>query len=76
MVDANDLEACAFDDAGALGGAYLEEIGKAEMAMAMTKDEWNTFIRVVCNGYVSTILDMQGKVNALAGSVQTREPPF
>lgn len=76
MIDPNNIEECAKDSAGALGGAYLDEIKKTDLA-TLTKEEWKTFIDVVIGGYVSNLCDAQAKANAAAAKVQTSgDPPF
>lgn len=58
MVDPSPIELTAMSDAGALGGAYLEEIKKTDLA-ALTPQEWDTFIQVICGGYVDSLTEAQ-----------------
>lgn len=58
MIDCSEIEKHAMEDAGALGGAYLEEIKKTDL-MQLTQDEWRTFIKTVCGGYVASLDDMR-----------------
>lgn len=61
MVDPTDVELCAMDDAGALGGSYLEELGKYDLA-SLHPDEWRRFIQVICGGYVDSLTEQQAKI--------------
>lgn len=44
------LEQLATGDAGDRGGAYLDEIGKTDLA-TLTATEWHTFLEQVIGGY-------------------------
>lgn len=62
MIDPTDLELAAMDEAGNLGGEYLDEIKKTDLS-SLTLEEWQTFIRVVCGGYVDSVVAMTEKAN-------------
>jgi len=50
MVDATPNEQAAMQEGGAMGGEYLESIGKTDLA-TLTGDEWTTFVECVITGY-------------------------
>lgn len=71
MIDPSDIEKCAMDDAGTLGGAYLDSIGKTDLA-TLTKEEWNAFIEVVCGGYAGSMIEASRKALAVADMALTK----
>ena len=44
------LDSLATEEGGALGGAFLDRIGKTDLA-TMTQDEWQEFCRQIIAGY-------------------------
>lgn len=46
----HDLDAALYG--GKMGGEYLEEIGKTDLA-TLTVQEWQTFLECVCFGYAT-----------------------
>jgi hypothetical protein len=60
------LEADAAKRAGAVGGAYLDKLGKTDLA-TLTLDEYTDFIKTVIVGFAS-------HMRALVGD--NRTPPF
>jgi hypothetical protein len=71
MIDPTDLELAAMDDAGNLGGEYLDEIKKTDLS-TLTHDEWQTFIRTVCGGYVDSVVEK----NAAANNAMNKITPY
>ena len=66
MIDPTDAEKCAMDDAGQLGGAYLQSLNNPGIMAAfayMTKEQWQKFIEVICGGYVDSMTERQAMIN-------------
>ena len=57
MIDPSDTEAEAMAHAGAMGGEYLDQLGKTDLAV-LTPDEWRTFVAAVCGGYTEKLLEI------------------
>lgn len=54
MIDPTPNEKAAMDAGGAAGGAYLESIGKSDLA-TLTVAEWQALIETVVTGYCDTL---------------------
>jgi hypothetical protein len=50
MIDPTPNEKVAFVHGGAMGGEYLDSIGKTDLE-SLSQDEWLTFVEVVITGY-------------------------
>lgn len=50
MTDIQDWEIPAILHGGAMGGEYLESIGKSDLA-TLSSAEWQTFLQVICTNY-------------------------
>lgn len=61
MTDPNAAEIAAMQHAGAMGGEYLESLGRTDLA-TLTPEEWHTFIAAVCGGYVDSLLRQHAEV--------------
>lgn len=48
------FEEAARDDAGEMAGAYLDSIGKTDLA-ALTREEWATFLHQVIVGFEAAL---------------------
>ena len=69
MVDANEAEKAAMQSAGNVGGAFIESIGKTDMAH-WTEAQWMAFIGCVCGGYVDALLEIQATATAAVQKVR------
>lgn len=54
MIDPTAHEIEAMEHAGAMGGEYLDSLGKTDLAK-LSQDEWRTLIEVICGGYVEKL---------------------
>lgn len=59
LEDMTKREIEAMYDAGASGGAYLDGLGKTDMA-TFTEDEWMSLVDAICTGYVDGIRTRTG----------------
>ena len=50
MIDKDDEERAALVDAGREGGAFVESLGRTELA-AWTPEEWATLVEVIVTAY-------------------------
>ncbi len=57
MVDPSEHEQAALEAASAAGGAYLETLGKTDMAR-MTPDEWMGFLDAVVSGFQDKLAEL------------------
>lgn len=69
MVDPNEHEAAAMQDAAEIAGQYIEAIGRTDMA-AWSVDEWRSFVEAICGAYVDSLVARQAALNAALGKVQ------
>jgi hypothetical protein len=60
MIDPTPNEQAAMMQGGAMGGEYLEAIGKTDLAQLSTH-EWRTFIEMVVTGYCDSLRDHAGQ---------------
>jgi len=54
MIDPTPNEKAAMEVGGEAGGAYLEELGKSDLAI-LSPDEWRMLIEVIVTGYCDTL---------------------
>lgn len=54
----DNWELPAIEHGGAMGGEYLESIGKTDLAQ-LTADEWSIFISCVCLNYHSKRAELE-----------------
>jgi hypothetical protein len=47
----------ALEDGGNAGGAYLDEIGKTNLA-ELTEEEWSRFLGLVMTGYADSMREI------------------
>lgn len=59
MIDPTPNERAAIAHAGAMGGEYLESIGKTDLAR-LTEAEWLTFIEAAITGYCDRLRNLAG----------------
>ena len=57
MIDPTPNEQAAMTAGGDAGGAYLESIGKSDLA-ALTSAEWRQLIEIVVTGYCDTLREL------------------
>ena len=50
MIDKDDAERTALREAGQEGGAFVEALGRTELA-AWTPEEWATLVEVIVTAY-------------------------
>ena len=50
MIDKDDEERTALQEAGQEGGAFVESLGRTELA-AWTPEEWATLVEVIVTAY-------------------------
>jgi hypothetical protein len=60
MIDPSPNEKAAMTYGGAMGGEYLESIGKTNLAQ-LSIDEWHTLIEVIVTGYCDHLRDLVGR---------------
>lgn len=53
----DDFERRALEDGGNAGGAYLDEIGKTDLA-SLSEEEWSRFLSKVLVGYADSMREM------------------
>lgn len=56
MVDPTESETEAMAYAGAMGGEYLDHLGKTDLAK-LSLEEWQEFLRAICGGYTEKLLE-------------------
>ena len=59
MIDVTNNEVEAALHGGRMGGEYLDELGKTNLA-ALTKEEWTQFLLCVVGGFTKTIANSRG----------------
>lgn len=57
MIDPNPNEKAAMEAGGYAGGAYLEDLGKSDLAV-LSLDEWDTLIEAIVTGYCETLREL------------------
>ena len=65
MIDPSDAELEAMAHAGAMGGEYLDQLGRTDLAV-LTLEEWHTFVAAVCGGYTEKLLEVAERHNRIA----------
>ena len=71
MVDPNEHEAAAMQEAGEIAGQYIEAMGRTDMA-SWSVDEWRGFVEAICGAYVDSLVARQAALNAAMAKVQSR----
>jgi hypothetical protein len=75
MIDPTPYEQTAMENAGEQAGQYLEALGKTDLA-TLTAEEWATFINVVCTGYIDSIQEQMGRLEANLDYLRKRHEPI
>ena len=57
MIDPTPNEQAAMEAGGEAGGAYLESLGKSDLA-ALAVEEWRTLIEVIVTGYCDHLREL------------------
>jgi hypothetical protein len=57
MIDPTPNERDAIAQAGAMGGEYLESLGKTDLAR-LSETEWLTFLEAVITGYCDRLREL------------------
>lgn len=60
MIDPTPNEQAAIAHAGAMGGEYLDSIGKTDLAR-LTGAEWSTFVETAITGYCDRLRDLAAR---------------
>lgn len=69
MDEPTDTETAAMQHAGFCAGAYIDSLGKTDMA-AWSEVEWMQFIEAVCTGYVDALVRRMNEVMTAYGKVK------
>jgi hypothetical protein len=79
MIDPTDAEVEAREHAGAMGGEYLDQLGKTDLAV-LTLEEWRTFVGAVCGGFTEKLLEIAERHREIAqqacAKVTTDDLPY
>ena len=65
MIDPTPGEITALEHAGAVGGEYLESVGKAESFTNLSWNEWMTLVETVVTAYLDRTLDPHVRVDGV-----------
>lgn len=68
MIDPNPIERAAMRRAGDCAGAYIDSLGRTDMA-AWSATEWTTLVELICGSYVEALVDLQLAANEAARKV-------
>ena len=74
MIDPTPNEKAAFVHGGAMGGEYLDSIGKTDLG-TLKPEEWLTFIEAVVTGYCDHLRALAAR-DAERMGVTAPEAPF
>jgi hypothetical protein len=74
MIDPTPNERAAMAHGGAMGGEYLDSLGKIDLAQ-LSVDEWHTLIEVVVTGYCDHLRDLAGQDRSRLDGI-TEQVPF
>ena len=70
MVDPNDAELRAMEQAGYAGGEFITALGHTDMAR-WSERQWHDFVAAICGGYVDALVAEQAEIHAAAAKVRT-----
>ncbi len=73
MIDATPNEKAAIVHAGAMGGEYLESIGKSDLAQ-LDAEEWLTFVEAIVTAFADRLNELIEKDNARLDGVRGSVP--
>jgi hypothetical protein len=60
MIDPTPNEAAALEAGGAAAGAWLESLGRSDLA-ALSPEEWRTLIELAVTGYCDALRELAGR---------------
>ena len=60
MIDPTPNERAAIAHGGAMGGEYLDSLGKTDLTQ-LSFEEWQTLIEVIVTGYCDHLRDLAGR---------------
>lgn len=60
MIDPTPNERVATAHGGAMGGEYLDRLGRTDLAQ-LSLDEWQTLIEVIVTGYCDHLRELAGQ---------------
>ena len=75
MIDPTPNEKAAFVHGGAMGGEYLDSIGKTDLE-TLNPDEWLTFIEAVVTGYCDHLRALSQRDEQHLRRLDPHEVPF
>ncbi len=73
MIDPTPNERAAIDHGGAMGGEYLDSLGKTDLAQ-LSVDEWQILIEVIVSGYCDHLRELAGQDRNRLDSMSERVP--
>ena len=72
MIDPTPNEKAAMQHGGAMGGEYLDSLGRTDLAV-LAVEEWDSFVECIVTGYCDHLRDLaakdQGRLQALGEGV-------
>lgn len=71
MIDPTPHEREAMDHGGSMGGEYLDELGKTDLAK-LTPEEWATFVECICTGYVEKLAEIAARLESEAKALRAK----
>ena len=74
MIDPTPNERAAMGHGGAMGGEYLDSLGKTDLAQ-LSVEEWHTLIEVIVTGYCDHLRDLAGQDRSRLDGI-TEQVPF
>lgn len=63
MIDPTPNETAAMVEGGKAGGAFLDSLGKTDLAL-LTEKEWDTFVEAIITGYCDHLRELAAKDRA------------
>jgi hypothetical protein len=73
MIDPTPNERAAMTQGGAMGGEYLDSLGKTDLAQLST-EEWQTFVEAIVTGYCDGLCDLVGQDRSRLDGMIERTP--
>ena len=71
MTEPNEIELAAMIKAADDAGEFIDRLGRTDMS-TWTLTEWQSFIGVVCGGYVDALIATQALTNESVAKVLTQ----
>jgi hypothetical protein len=73
MIDPTPNERAAMARGGAMGGEYLDSLGKTDLAQ-LSLEEWHTLIEVIVTGYCDHLRGLAGQDRSRLDGMSERVP--